>query len=80
MTSPMTYHRTATINGQNVFYREAGSVQNPTILLLHGFPTSSQMFRNLIPQLADRFHVIAPDYIGFGQSSAPSNKEFSYTF
>jgi pimeloyl-ACP methyl ester carboxylesterase len=75
-----TYYRTATVKGRNVFYREAGDPTAPTIVLLHGLPTSSQMFRDLIPRLADRFHLIAPDYIGFGHSDAPSRTEFSYTF
>ena len=75
-----TYYRTATVNGRKVFYREAGDPAAPTILLLHGLPTSSQMFRDLMPALADRFHLVAPDYVGFGHSDAPSNKEFSYTF
>lgn len=68
------------IEGQKIFYREAGSKDSPTILLLHGFPTSSHMFRNLIPQLADKYHVIAPDMPGYGQSSAPSVEEFEYSF
>lgn len=76
----VTYHRTATVNGRTTFYREAGDRASPTILLLHGLPTSSQMFRDLMPLLADRFHVIAPDYIGFGHSDAPSRDEFTYTF
>lgn len=76
---PTTYH-TATVNGRKVFYREAGDPTKPTIILLHGFPTSSFMYRELIPRLADRFHVIAPDYIGFGQSDAPSATDFDYTF
>jgi pimeloyl-ACP methyl ester carboxylesterase len=80
MTShPATYHF-ATVNGRKVFYREAGAPSAPTIILLHGFPTSSFMFRDLIPLLADRFHVIAPDYIGFGQSDAPKATEFDYSF
>jgi pimeloyl-ACP methyl ester carboxylesterase len=74
-----TYHH-ATIQGRKIFYREAGSPTNPTIVLLHGFPSSSHMFRDLIPQLADDFHVIAPDYLGFGYSDAPSATEFQYTF
>ncbi|MGC4098330.1 MAG: alpha/beta hydrolase [Nitrospira sp.] len=74
----VTYN-TVTIDGLDIFYREAGDPSKPTILLLHGFPTSSHMFRNLIPALADRFHLVAPDYPGFGQSSAPSAQEFSYT-
>lgn len=75
-----TFHRTATVNGRKVFYREAGDPKLPTIVLLHGLPSSSQMFRDLIPALADRFHLIAPDYIGFGHSEAPSRDEFKYTF
>jgi pimeloyl-ACP methyl ester carboxylesterase len=73
-------YRTANIGGQNVFYREAGSPVSPALLLLHGFPASSHMFRDLIPLLADRFHVIAPDYIGFGQSDAPDHSAFTYSF
>jgi pimeloyl-ACP methyl ester carboxylesterase len=68
------------IRGLKMFYREAGSKNSPTIVLLHGFPSSSHMFRDLIPQLAERFHVIAPDYVGFGYSDAPSVSEFEYTF
>ncbi|KPF82229.1 alpha/beta fold hydrolase [Novosphingobium sp. AAP93] len=75
-----TTYKTATVGGRKIFYREAGDAALPTIVLLHGFPTSSFMFRNLIPLLADRFHVIAPDYVGFGQSDAPSATEFDYTF
>jgi pimeloyl-ACP methyl ester carboxylesterase len=74
-----TYHFAA-INGRQVFYREAGDPARPAIMLLHGFPSSSHMYRDLIPLLADTFHVIAPDYIGFGQSDAPSAAEFSYSF
>lgn len=77
--NPVSYHY-ATVLGRRVFYREAGNPSAPTIVLLHGFPSSSFMYRNLIPALADKFHVIAPDYIGFGQSDAPSAKTFSYTF
>ena len=76
----LTHHRTTTVDGLEVFYREAGSPELPTIVLLHGFPTSSHMFRNLIPLLADRYHVIAPDHIGFGRSAAPSPSSFTYTF
>ena len=69
------------IDGQTIFYREAGNKEKtPTILLLHGFPTSSHMFRNLMPALADKFHLIAPDYPGFGNSSMPTVDEFEYTF
>ena len=76
----MTLHRTVTVDGLDIFYREAGDPANPTLLLLHGLPTSSRMFRNLIPALADRFHLIAPDYPGFGHSSFPPPDEFEYTF
>jgi len=75
-----TQHRTIDIDGLEIFYREAGPANAPTILLLHGFPTSSHMFRNLIPALSDRFHVVAPDYPGFGNSAMPSVDEFDYTF
>ena len=69
------------IDGQTIFYREAGSNEKtPTILLLHGFPSSSHMFRNLMPALADKFHLVAPDYPGFGNSSMPTVDEFQYTF
>jgi pimeloyl-ACP methyl ester carboxylesterase len=74
-----TYHH-ATVQGHRIFYREAGSPTNPSIVLLHGFPSSSHMFRDLIPQLAGDFHVIAPDYLGFGYSDAPSAAQFRYTF
>jgi pimeloyl-ACP methyl ester carboxylesterase len=74
-----TYHH-ASVRGQKLFYREAGSTNAPTIVLLHGFPSSSHMFRDLIPKIAERFHVIAPDYIGFGYSDAPDAKQFTYTF
>ncbi len=77
---PVTHHRTASIDGVNIFYREAGPADAPVVLLLHGFPTSSHMFRNLIPALADLYHVIAPDYPGFGQSDMPDHSKFSYTF
>jgi len=76
----VTKYQYATIEGNNVFYREAGSKIDPTILLLHGFPTSSHMFRDLIPALSDRFHVVAPDLPGFGFSDAPKRKQFRYTF
>lgn len=74
------FYRTVKIHGLDIFYREAGSKDAPTVLLLHGFPTSSHMFRNLIPALADKYHVVAPDYPGFGNSSAPSVEDFHYTF
>ena len=73
-------YKTIQVEGLNIFYREAGPTNAPTILLLHGFPTSSHMYRNLIPALANRYHVVAPDYPGFGQSSMPTVQEFSYTF
>jgi pimeloyl-ACP methyl ester carboxylesterase len=79
-TKPVTLHKTAKVNGLDIFYREAGRKDAPTIVLLHGFPTSSHMFRNLIPALADRYHLIAPDYPGYGQSSMPSVSEFDYSF
>ena len=76
----MTTFQHATVNGRKLFYREAGSKTSPTIVLLHGFPSSSHMFRDLIPQLAGKFHLIAPDYIGFGYSDAPDAGQFDYTF
>jgi pimeloyl-ACP methyl ester carboxylesterase len=76
----VTHHRTATVDGVDIFYREAGPADAPVVLLLHGFPTSSHMFRNLIPALADRYRVIAPDYPGFGQSAMPDHREFAHTF
>lgn len=75
----VTYH-TAQVDGVDVFYREAGDPVKPTIVLLHGFPSSSHMFRNLIPRLAEQYHVIAPDYPGFGYSGQPDPKQFAYTF
>ncbi len=77
---PPIYYRTAQIDGKKIFYREAGPVGAPVLLLLHGFPTSSHMFRNLIPLLADRYHVIAPDYPGYGHSDSPDRSTFNYTF
>jgi pimeloyl-ACP methyl ester carboxylesterase len=68
------------IDGLNIAYREAGDPSNPTVLLLHGFPTSSHMFRELIPELADEYHVIAPDYPGFGASDMPAAKDYGYSF
>ena len=76
----VTHYRTASIDGIDIFYREAGPADAPVVLLLHGFPTSSHMFRNLIPALADRYHVIAPDYPGYGQSAMPDRSTFAYTF
>lgn len=79
---PLTHvhHNTVEIDGLDIFYREAGPKDAPTILLLHGFPTSSHMFRHLIPALADTFHLVAPDYPGFGASSMPLVNEFEYSF
>jgi pimeloyl-ACP methyl ester carboxylesterase len=74
------HHRYAAVDGHQIFYREAGRPDAPTIVLLHGFPTSSYMFRNLVPALADKYHVIAPDHLGYGLSDAPSVDEFDYTF
>jgi pimeloyl-ACP methyl ester carboxylesterase len=76
----MTSYKNAIVDGSKIFYREAGPKDSPTILLLHGFPTSSHMFRNLIPALTDRYHVVAPDLPGFGFSDAPDRKQFRYTF
>jgi pimeloyl-ACP methyl ester carboxylesterase len=73
-------YRTVKVDGMDVFYREAGPKDATSVLLLHGFPTSSHMFRNLIPALADEFHLIAPDYPGFGNSSMPTMDGFDYTF
>jgi pimeloyl-ACP methyl ester carboxylesterase len=73
-------YRTTDVDGLNIFYREAGRVDSPALLLLHGFPTASHMFRNLIPLLADRFHIIAPDLPGFGQLEMPARSKFTYTF
>jgi pimeloyl-ACP methyl ester carboxylesterase len=74
------HHRTVSVDGLDVFYREAGPTDAPVLLLLHGYPSSSHMFRHLIPALADRYHVVAPDHVGFGRSAAPSSTEFGYTF
>ena len=75
-----TLHKSVEIDGIKIFYREAGPADAPTILLLHGFPTSSHMFRNLIPALSDRFHLVAPDYPGFGNSDQPALDRFDYSF
>jgi pimeloyl-ACP methyl ester carboxylesterase len=76
----MTAYHHANVLGRKLLYREAGSKDSQTIVLLHGFPSSSHMFRDLIPQLADKFRIIAPDYVGFGYSDAPSARDFEYTF
>ena len=80
VTQYPTHYRSIEVDGLDIFYREAGPETAPTILLLHGFPTSSHMFRNLIPALADKFHLVAPDYPGYGNSSMPTVDEFDYTF
>lgn len=80
IASNQVAHRNIEIEGVSIAYREAGDPSNPTILLLHGFPTSSQMFRNLIPELAGRYHVLAPDYPGYGASAMPDRGEFEYSF
>lgn len=77
---PKTHHKTVKVGDLDIFYREAGPKDAPVVLLLHGFPTSSQMFRHLIPQLADKYRVIAPDYPGFGHSSMPARDKFAYSF
>ena len=74
------HYRTTEVDGLNIFYREAGRAHAPTLLLLHGFPSASHMFRDLIPLLASRFHIVAPDLPGFGQSDMPSRDDFKYTF
>src|SRR4029077_123037 len=76
----MTTYRHVSVDGIEVFYREDGPANAPAILLLHGFPTSSHMFRNLIPALTDNYHVVAPDLPGFGFSDAPDRKNYRYTF
>ena len=73
-------YRKVNVDGFNVFYRQAGRADAPALLLLHGFPTASHMFRELMPALADRFHLVAPDLPGFGQSDMPSRDKFTYTF
>src|SRR5262249_38884488 len=73
-------HKTVKVGDLDIFYREAGPIDAPALLLLHGFPTSSQMFRNLIPALGDKYRVVAPDYPGFGHSSIPLPDTFAYTF
>lgn len=78
--APKVSYKTVKVGDVDVFYREAGRTEAPAVLLLHGFPTSSHMFRNLIPVLADEYHVIAPDYPGFGQSSMPPRESFTYSF
>ena len=80
MKTPKVSYRNLKVNGLNIFYREAGAKDAPLVLLLHGYPTSSHMFRNLIPLLTEKYHVIAPDLPGFGYSDKPDHKDFTYTF
>jgi len=80
MQNTAVHYRNVHVKGLNIFYREAGLKDAPTILLLHGYPTSSHMFRNLIPILSEKYHVIAPDLPGFGYSDAPNHDQFNYTF
>ena len=75
-----TLHKTVQVDGLNIFYRESGNRNRPTILLLHGFPTSSHMYRNLMVDLSDSYHLLAPDYPGYGNSDQPPMKDFDYTF
>ena len=79
-SSATVHYRTVAIDSVDIFYREAGPADGPVVVLLHGFPTSSSMYRRLIPALADRYHVIAPDYPGFGQSGVPDRATFAYSF
>src|SRR5215467_9559884 len=78
--TPTVFYRTLNVEELEIFYREAGPRDAHTVLLLHGFPSSSHMFRNLIPILADKYHVVAPDFPGYGQSSAPSVNNFDYSY
>ncbi|MDP9079198.1 MAG: alpha/beta hydrolase [Bacteroidota bacterium] len=80
MEANTVHYRTVKADGLNLFYREAGPADAPVVLLLHGYPTSSHMFRNLIPILSGKYHVIAPDLLGFGYSDAPDRNEYAYTF
>src|SRR3984957_16618061 len=79
-TIPLTHRKRVDADGVRVFYREAGDPNAPVVLLLHGFPTSSFMYRELIPRLADRYHVIAPDLPGFGFTEVPADRHYTYTF
>ena len=80
MNTTSISYKTTTVDGFKIFYREAGNPQSPAVLLLHGFPTSSHMFRNLIPQLSEEYHLVAPDLPGFGFSDAPDHKSFVLRF
>src|SRR4051812_46014422 len=75
-----TFYRTTQVDGVSIFYREAGPKDAPTLLLLHGLPSSSRMFEPLFARLSDRYHMVAPDYPGFGHSDCPDPKKFAYTF
>jgi pimeloyl-ACP methyl ester carboxylesterase len=75
-----TVHKMITVDGLSIFYRESGDPSSPKLVLLHGFPSSSHQYRNLIPALADHFHIVAPDYSGFGKADLPSTNEFNYSF
>jgi pimeloyl-ACP methyl ester carboxylesterase len=76
----ITHYRYATVNGVKIFYREAGPAEAPALLLLHGYPTSSHMYRKLLENLSDKYHLLAPDYPGYGKSEQPSLANFDYTF
>src|SRR5262249_8243059 len=78
--TPTVFYRTLNVEGLDIFYREAGARDAPAVLLLHGVPSSSHMLRNLSPMLADTYHVVAPDFPGYGQSSAPSVNDFDYSY
>src|SRR6201987_792649 len=78
--TPIVFYRTLNVEGLEIFYREAGPRDAPTVLLLHGFPSSSHMFRNLIPMLSNRYKVVAPDFPGYGDSSSPSVNDFDHSF
>ena len=80
IVTPNVFYRRLNVEGLEIFYREAGPRDAPTVLLLHGFPSSSHMFRNLIPMLADKYHVVAPDFPGYGETSAPPVDDFDYSF
>ena len=80
MSNTGTLYKTVTVDELSIFYRESGDPANPKLVLLHGWPSSSHQYRNLVPALADYFHVVAPDYPGFGNSDLPSPDEFNYTF
>src|SRR6516225_3131999 len=78
--TPTVFYRTLNVDGLEIFYREAGPRDAPTVMLLHGFPSSSHMFRNLIPMLADKYHVVAPDFPGYGGKLSTVGRRFDYSF